>query len=293
MALDPGPWVVAHRGGAALAPENTLAAFERSGGPRRPLRRGRPAPATVDGVCVVVHDANLRRVAGVARRVADLEWARLRRIRLPGGAAIPRIEEVFAAFPDARFMVDLKDRRAIPALSRAVRGYRLARRVCLAGADDDTLADAAAVLGPGGVRAAMGWRSAARLAAAARLGTRPRGVVPAPFVHVPLRVGRVPVFAGRLVTMTAELGAQVLVWTVDDTADMRRLLDAGVAGLITDCPDVARDVLIARGGWRPPSPGPASPAPTAAPGPALQTTAPVPGLPTAAPSLPTTAPTTG
>ena len=185
---DPGPWVVAHRGGAGLALENTLEAFARSTalGVRYLETDVR---ATADGVCVAFHDAGLARLARVPGRLADLTWSQARRLRLPGDGRVSRLEEVLEAFPEARVMVDLKERRAIPALARALRACRAQTRVCLAGTDDDALADAAAVLGPG-VATAMGWRSAGRLVAAARLGTRPRGVSCAPFVHVPLRLGR-------------------------------------------------------------------------------------------------------
>lgn len=280
---DSGPWVVAHRGGAGLALENTLAAFARSTalGVRHLETDVR---ATADGVCVAFHDAGLRRLAGVPGRLADLPWSRVARLRLAGDGRVARLEEVLEAFPDARVMVDLKERRAIPALARAVRSCRAQARVCLAGTDDDVLADAAAVLGPG-VQAAMGWRSTGRLVAAARFGTRPRGVVPAPFVHVPLRLGRVPVFVERLVDLAADLGGRVLVWTVDRPADMRRLLDAGVQGIITDRPDVAREVLVARGQWRPlPDAGVSRPRAGRAPAPPGRAAVPAPALPRPAPT---------
>jgi glycerophosphoryl diester phosphodiesterase len=75
------------------------------------------------------------------------------------------------------------------------------------------------------------------------------------FAHVPLRLGRLPVHSERVIARAHELGIRVVVWTVDDPATMRTLLDAGVDGIITDRPDVLRDVLVARGQWvRPPLP---------------------------------------
>jgi glycerophosphoryl diester phosphodiesterase len=79
-------------------------------------------------------------------------------------------------------------------------------------------------------------------------------VVSAPYAHVPLHLGRLPVFVDRFVAMAHEIGAQVLVWTVDDPARMHRLLDCGVDGIITDRPDLLREVLLARGLWTAPSP---------------------------------------
>jgi glycerophosphoryl diester phosphodiesterase len=66
---------------------------------------------------------------------------------------------------------------------------------------------------------------------------------------VPLRLGRLPVHAERVIARAHELGIRVAVWTVDDPATMRGLLDAGVDGIITDRPDVLREVLVSRGEW--------------------------------------------
>jgi len=246
------PYAVAHRGGAGLGPENTLDAFARSYALGiRYLETD--VRTTADGVCAVFHDATLRRTAGVRARVGDLTWAELSARPLACGHRVPRLEELFDSFPDARFMIDVKDPRGIGPLARAVRQARAGHRVCVAGSADRWLADVRAVMGASGVSTAMGWESLTRLATAARLGVSPRGVVRAPFAHIPLRLHRLPVFVERLVSMVHDLGAQLLVWTVDDPVRMNRLLDFGVDGIITDRPDLLRDVLLGRGTWTAPT----------------------------------------
>jgi glycerophosphoryl diester phosphodiesterase len=73
----------------------------------------------------------------------------------------------------------------------------------------------------------------------------------AEFLHVPDRLGRVQVFVERLVTGAHGIGLKVVVWTVNDQPSMVRLLDAGVDGIITDRPDLLREVLVARDQWTP------------------------------------------
>jgi glycerophosphoryl diester phosphodiesterase len=255
-AGDGGPYAVAHRGGAGLAPENTLAAFERSYalGVRYLETDVR---VTADGVPVAFHDAHLRRTTGARGRIADLTHAQLRALRV-GGEPVPTLAEVLERFPDARFTIDLKVPRSLGPLAGVLRATGAADRVCLAGAADGLLAEARDVLGPA-VTTALGWQSLTHLAVCARTGRRPRGIPAAQFAHVPLKLGRVPVFVDRLVAMVHGLGLRVLVWTVDDPALMHRLLDAGVDGAITDRPDVLREVLVARDEWRAPRPLPAPP----------------------------------
>ncbi len=238
-----GPLAVAHRGGAGLAPQNTLAAFARAYalGVRYLETDVR---VSADGVCVAFHDADTGRATGVAGRVSALPWSALEPLRV-GGEPLLRLDRALAAFPAAYWMIDLKDPRALGPLAAVLRRADAVHRVCVGGSRDRWLADARAVLGPG-LATAMGWESVARLTLAARTGRSPGRIVPAPFVHVPLRLGRVPVFADRVVAMAHELGARVLVWTVNGPVVMQRLLDAGVDGIITDRPDLLREVLAGR-----------------------------------------------
>jgi glycerophosphoryl diester phosphodiesterase len=78
---------------------------------------------------------------------------------------------------------------------------------------------------------------------------KPRPSDVARFAHVPLRIGAMTIFDQRIVAGAHERGIRVLVWTVDVPAEMHRLFDVGVDGIITDRPDLLREVLIARGTW--------------------------------------------
>jgi glycerophosphoryl diester phosphodiesterase len=57
----------------------------------------------------------------------------------------------------------------------------------------------------------------------------------------------------RLIARAHMLGVRVITWTVNEPGRMHRLLDAGVDGIITDRPDLLREVLIARDQWTAPS----------------------------------------
>ncbi len=53
----------------------------------------------------------------------------------------------------------------------------------------------------------------------------------------------------RLVDTAHRFGVQIHVWTIDDAQEMARLLDLGVDGIMTDHPQVLKDLLIKRKAW--------------------------------------------
>jgi glycerophosphoryl diester phosphodiesterase len=245
----PAPLAFAHRGGAAGGDENTVEAFGRAVAlGYRYLETD--VHATADGVPVVFHDETLDRLTGETGRIADLTWADLACVRVGGASAVPRLDEVLDTWPDVRFNLDVKADPAVAPVVSTIRAAGAASRVLLASFSDTRLKQVRSLAGPQ-VATSLGLRSVARLRAGSLLGLRirlPESVVAA---QVPVRLGRITIVDRRFVAYAHRLGLQVHVWTIDDPAEMTRLLDLGVDGIMTDEIETLRDVYAARGCWPP------------------------------------------
>jgi glycerophosphoryl diester phosphodiesterase len=253
------PWLFAHRGGAALAPENTLAAFDAA------VRLGADAIETDvrlvrDGIVVVYHDESTDRLCGVPGTIEDRTLAEVRgldagaRFTLDGGhsfpwrgrgAGIPTLAEALRRYPATRFNIEAKT--AEPALAEAlawtVRSEDAVARVCL-GSFDDEQAERLRALVPEACHF-LPQGAATCHVLAAKQGADASGC-PGGYevADLPVRTeDGFEVVDAAVVNHFHALGVAVFVWTVDDEADMRRLLALGVDGIMTDRPDLLRRVL--------------------------------------------------
>lgn len=244
----PGPIPFAHRGGASEAPENTLPAFEHA------VDLGfryleTDVHLSADGVLMAFHDPNLARTCGVDGTIAEMTADELAEVRVDGRASIPLMAELLERFPDVRFNIDCKVDAAVGPLAALVRRLDAVDRVCLGAFSHARLAKLRTLLGPG-LLSCMSPREVASLRLAGRLGGSARRVA-----QVPVRVGPqtgprgITVVNPRFVRNAHLRRLPVHVWTIDDPAEMHRLLDIGVDGLMTDRPEVLREVLISRGEW--------------------------------------------
>jgi glycerophosphoryl diester phosphodiesterase len=243
-----GPLAIAHRGGLALGPENTLATFARATalGVRYLETDVR---TTSDGALVCFHDAALERLTGRPGSVPDHTLSSLRRLRVAGREQVPTLAAALATFPEARFAIDLKDDRAGPALVTLLRANPgWAERICVAGAWTSRLMSVRRAVPD--VTTALGWPALTALVTASRSYARPPArIASGTFAHVPLRLCGVSIYAERVVHRAHALGVRVAVWTVNDQPTMHALLDSGVDAIITDHPDLLREVLISRNEW--------------------------------------------
>ncbi|MFD7298685.1 glycerophosphodiester phosphodiesterase [Streptomyces sp. NPDC059897] len=242
----PGPLALAHRGGAADGLENTVAAF------RRAVDLGyryieTDVHATSDGRLVAFHDATLDRVTDGGGRIAGLPWSTVRHARVAGTEPVPLFEELLESFPDVRWNVDVKAEPALVPLLDLLRRTRAWDRVCVGSFSEARVARAQALAGPRlatsyGTRGVLGLR----LRSYGIPATLRRSAVCA---QVPVAHGRVQVVDHRFVQAAHARGLQVHVWTVNDEKEMRRLLDLGVDGIVSDHIETLRDVLKDRGTW--------------------------------------------
>lgn len=244
---SPAPLAFAHRGGVSDL-ENCAAAF--AGAVALGYRYLElDVRATADGVLVVFHDETLDRVTDRSGRIAALPYAQVARARIGGGEPIPLLEDVLGSFPDVRVNIDVKDVSAVGPLVEVLRRTNAVDRVCVAAFSDRRVRMVGAALGPR-LCTASGPLGVAALRLASYAGW-PRSEFAGwrPCVQVPRRAGALRVVDRRFVEAAHERGVQVHVWTIDDPVVMGELLDLGVDGIMTDRPEVLRDVLVSRGRW--------------------------------------------
>jgi glycerophosphoryl diester phosphodiesterase len=237
-----GPIPFAHRGGASDVPENTMPAFEYA------VNLGyryveTDVQVTSDGVLVAFHDNDLRRTCGRSGKISDLPWSEVQTALVDGRAPIPLLEDMLGTWPELRVNIDCKSDKAIAALVSAIRRTNSLPRLCLGAFSDTRMRtlrkelgpDACTALGPGAV-------------AGLRFGTlRSTSAMAA---QVPVKQGPLTVTDKKFVDRAHRMGLAVHVWTIDDAAEMHRLLDLGVDGIMTDRPEVLRTVFQERGLWQ-------------------------------------------
>jgi glycerophosphoryl diester phosphodiesterase len=252
-----GPWAIAHRGGRGLWPENTLVAFENAAALGVDVLE-MDLRVTSDGVFVVIHDRSVDRTTNGSGRVDSMTFAELRKLdagyRFSAGAergfpyrgkaiVVPTFDEVLARFPSASLNVEMKDFNATQAarLCEVIRGVNVTEHVLVASAGHDAMAAFRATCPS--VATSVTAREGFTLYVLYRLGLTSLYRGPATAIQMPESLGRGPTVEAGLVRLANEINAPVQVWTVNQEADMRRLLDLGVHGIMSDFPDRLLRVL--------------------------------------------------
>ena len=263
MILDLERWrppvAIAHRGSRLLWPENTDTSFQ--GAYDLGYRHFETdLHVTADGVVVCFHDPDVERTTEGRGLVEELTLTQLQNLD-PGfrhvtpdgyvfrqaGSRVPTVEWLLSTYPGVSVVVDLKCAGVAAPLAAIIEDLDAHQRVIVGSFSEARLAEFRE-LSRGRVATSSGPAASRLWVLASRVGRGVRGEAAA--LQLPARMRGVRVVDRRLVAAAHADGLQVHVWTVNEPAEMRRLLDLGVDGVITDRPDLLKEVLIERGEWR-------------------------------------------
>ena len=238
-----GPIAIAHRGGALETPENTREAFAHASAlGYRYLETD--THLTKDGVVVAFHDAELDRVSSETGPINTWTWADLQKVTLADGATMVSIEELLEEFPESYFNIDVKSNEVVEPLLAVLDNQSAYERVCIGSFADARLAKvnklrpdiACTSFGPRGIVECVLASFGAPITLRAGLA-----------LQLPPKLGVIPVLTPRLIDWAHSNDLFVHAWTIDDEAEMKRLLDLGIDGIMTDRPTLLKQVFSYRG----------------------------------------------
>jgi glycerophosphoryl diester phosphodiesterase len=241
--------IIAHRGASGWAPENTIPAFELA------VRQGADAfeldvRLTSDGVPVVLHDPTLDRTTDRTGSLAEITLNEVRgadagaRFSPDGGRSfpykntgvgLPTLAEVLRSFSEMPLLIEIKETRAQESVRQVLIEEHAVERCVLASEEHAALE---LFCEPPFIRGASGREISALYWAT--MWWRPLPACSYRLLSVPDRYRGLTVPTRRFVAAARRLQCPVHVWTVNQPATAQRLWARGVAGIVTNVPDLIR-----------------------------------------------------
>lgn len=250
--------MIGHRGAAGLAPENTLVSFHRARADGADVLE-LDVHATVDGEIVVLHDATIDRTTDGTGPVNRCAWADLQRhdagfhFTPDGGrsypyrgqgVAVPRLVDLIRSLPDMPLNVEIKQEE--PSIVDAVvRIARAAPVTVVLAAEHDTIMTAIRQAAPD-LPTSLAAGEVAEFHGALERGASPTLPSATVALQIPPRFGEIELVTEASVAAAHACGAEMHVWTINDSVEMERLLALGCDGIVTDFPGRARRLFDAR-----------------------------------------------
>lgn len=245
------PIAFAHRGASSSKPENTMAAFETA------INLGyqyieTDVHLTRDNNLIAFHDDRLDRVTDKSGIISEMDWDDIRLARVDGTEPIPLFSDLLKAFPEVRINVDPKSDDAVAPLLKCLEDFNALGRVCLGSFSGDRLKRARVAVG----RSLCTSTSPVevlnlRLASLTpkKLGHFLLSTLGADCIQVPVLQYGIRIIDPAFIRCAHDLGLKIHVWTINEEAEMHRLLDLGVDGLMSDNAELLKAVLQSRNLW--------------------------------------------
>jgi len=256
-ALANPPLLFAHRGGADLWPENTLLAFHNAAALGVDVLE-LDVHLTADDNLVVIHDDTVDRTTNGSGKVREMTVAELKKLDAGynftpddgatypyrgQGVSIPTLDEVLNTFPTYRVNIEIKDDdlRASERLSEIISEHNAEERVIVASFHKEPLAHFRKLQPQVATSASTDEIRNFYILSLLHLGRFHRPHADA--YQVPVSKGSARFDTPRFIESAHKMNQQVHFWTINDTAEMRRLLALGADGIITDRPDLGMQVF--------------------------------------------------
>lgn len=242
--------VIAHRGGRSLGPESTLYTFQRAVDIGADVLE-MDVRSTRDGQLIILHDDTVARMTNATGLIESFTLAELKKLDAAHrwspdngqtfplrnkGVKIPTLAEVFNTFPETKMNLEIKDFRSstIHSLCRLIRDHQMTKKVMVASFDADSLKEFRSVCPE--VATSAGSSEAILFYSLQKMHLESAYSPDAQALQVPETFRDLRVVNRRFIEAAHSRNMRVQVWTVNDVKAMKRLLDLGVDGIVTDYP---------------------------------------------------------
>ena len=253
--------VIAHQGGEWLRPSNTLVAFDHA------VELGvdvleMDIHQTQDGAIVLMHDATVDRTTDGSGAIKEMSLDEIRALDAGyywtdddgatypyrgQGIQVPTLEEIFQSYPDMRMNIEIK--QETPSMVRPfcnlIHDYNMQDKILVATFHQATMnefRDVCPDVITSMVEPEIQLFFGLNVAYLGALFQAPGAAFQVPLTSSLPIIGEVDVVTERFVRVAHSHNIQVHAWTINETAEMERLIELGVDGIITDRPDRLLDL---------------------------------------------------
>ncbi len=236
---------LAHRGANYYNTENTLEAFKKA------LNFGfmhieTDVRASKDGIPYIFHDQTLERLTGDKIAINKLKSSDLEKIRLRGGASIPKLEEVLEEFPQTFFNLDAKSWDVVRPLAKSINRLKAFHQICI-GSFNDYRISALKRLLKGPVCYSAGTIKSLKIILLVKLGIKPKIIEPC--IQLPYVFKGMKIINQSVVSKIKKSGTKIHIWGTNAENSIVELIDYGVDGLMVDDCLLLKKLLIKKGLW--------------------------------------------